>query len=153
MEYRWMIEESTKASTREIRFLLDGLEVSTEAFAQWILESKVERDTLKLQLSELCEALRVKTATAENLEKGIEDAGFKLEQSNRLVDSLKNVVRELIEEAKWCGSSDYADGQDLDRNEEIIKRANGLLGNDLRRKYEGFQQCQKCGAWKEYCRC
>lgn len=55
MEYRWMIEESTEPSTNKIRFLLDGREVSTDAFAQWVRELKTEMGRLNLQNRELQE--------------------------------------------------------------------------------------------------
>lgn len=53
MEYRWMIEESTKQSPREVRFLLNGVEVTVDVFAQWIRELKTEREALVLQIQEL----------------------------------------------------------------------------------------------------
>lgn len=55
MEYQWMIEEDSEPSASRIRFRLDGVEVTTGAFAQWIRDLKVERERLLLHNSEVME--------------------------------------------------------------------------------------------------
>jgi len=47
---RWMIEDSTEPSTNRIKFILDGVQATTDEFAQWIRDLKAERDNALLQI-------------------------------------------------------------------------------------------------------
>lgn len=56
-----------------------------------------QRDALKLQIDDLRESLRIKVATVDGLENGIEEAGWKLDEKDRLNGELVEAKGNLMD--------------------------------------------------------
>lgn len=97
----------------------------------------VERNDALRQIEELRGMWESSREAVKNVTAIVGEVTAERDAANRLNVGLKESMNELIKEALWCSSNDYADSKDLDQNDEVIKKAKALLGIDLNQKPDG----------------